>query len=64
MTVIYSSDLFTYNVKYFQTLSAEKCRSFANYLLSMLKFRSTVHNVAWEFKAFKMLVHKCSFCSK
>jgi len=36
MTVIYSSDLFTYNAKYFQTLSGEKWRSFANSLCSML----------------------------
>ena len=30
MTVIYSSDLFMYNAKYFRTLSREKRRSFAN----------------------------------
>jgi len=47
--VIYSSDLFTYNAKYFQTLSGEKWRSFANSLRSMLKLRSTVHEVAWQF---------------
>jgi len=29
MTVIYSSDLFTCNAKYLQTLSGEKWRSFA-----------------------------------
>jgi len=34
--VIYSSDLFTYNAKYYQTLSGEKWRSFANRLRSML----------------------------
>jgi len=39
MTVIYSKDVFTYYVKYFQTLSGEKCRSFANSLRSMLKLR-------------------------
>jgi len=49
--VIYSSDLFTYrpNAKYFQTLSGEKLRSFANSLRSMLKHRSTVHEVARQF---------------
>jgi len=46
--VIYSSDLFTYNAKYFQTVSGEKWRSFANSLRSMLK-RSTVHEFAWQF---------------
>jgi len=50
MTMIYSSDLFTYNAKYFQTLSGEKWRSFANSLRSMLKLRSTLHEVAWQFK--------------
>jgi len=35
--VIYSSDLFTYNAKYFQTLPREKWRSFTNRLRSMLK---------------------------
>jgi len=48
-TVIYSSDLFTYNAKYFQTLSGNKGRSFANSLRSILKLRSTVHEVAWKF---------------
>jgi len=48
-TVIYSSDLFTYNAKYFQTLSGEKWRSFAKSLRSMAKLRSTVHEVAWQF---------------
>jgi len=47
--VIYSSDLCTYNAKYFQTLSGEKWRSFANSLRSMLKLRTTVHEVAWQF---------------
>jgi len=47
--VIYSSDLFTCNAKYFQILSGEKCRSFANSLRSMLKLRSTLHEVAWQF---------------
>jgi len=41
--VIYSRDLYTCNAKYFQTLSGEKWRSFANSLRSMLKLRSTVH---------------------
>jgi len=41
--VIYSSDLFTYNAKFFQTLSGEKWRSFASSLRSMLKLRSTVY---------------------
>jgi len=45
-TVIYSSDLFTYNVKYFQTLSGEKWRLFANSLRGMLKIRSTLREVA------------------
>ena len=44
-TVIYSSDLFTYNAKYLQTLLREKWRSFANSLRSMLKLRFTVHEV-------------------
>jgi len=43
--VIYSSDLFKYNTKYFQTLSVEKWRSFANSLRSMPKLRSTVHKL-------------------
>jgi len=47
--VIYSSDLFTYNAKYFQTLSGEKWQSFANSVRSMLKLRTTVHEVAWQF---------------
>jgi len=47
--MIYSSDLFTYNAKYFQTLSGEKWRSFANSLRSMLKLCSTLHEVAWQF---------------
>jgi len=47
--VIDSSDLFTYNAKYFQTLCKEKWRSFANSLHSMLKLRSTLHEVAWQF---------------
>jgi len=49
--VIYSSDLFTYNAKYFQTLPWEKWWYFAKSLRSMLKF---VHNVAWQ----------CSECMK
>jgi len=49
MTVIYSSDLFRYNAEYFQTLSVAKWRSFAKSLRSMLKLRSTVHEVAWKF---------------
>jgi len=47
--VIYSSNLFTYYAKYFQTLSGEKWRSFADSLHSMLKLGSTVHEVAWQF---------------
>jgi len=47
--VIYSSDLFTYNAKHFQTLSGEKWRSFANSWRSMLKLRSTVDELAWQF---------------
>jgi len=45
-TAIYSSDLFTSNAKYFQTLSDEKWRSFAYSLRSMLKLRSAVHEAA------------------
>jgi len=48
-TVIYSSDLFTSNAKYFQTLSNEKWRSFAKSLRSMLELCSTVHEVPWQF---------------
>jgi len=47
--VIYSSDLFRYNAKCFQTLSGEKWRSVANSLRSIMKLRSTVHEVAWQF---------------
>jgi len=47
--VIYSSNLFTYNAKYFQALSDEKWRSFAKSLRSMLELCSTVHEVAWQF---------------
>jgi len=49
--MICSSDLFTYNGKHFQTLSGEKWRSFANSLRRMLKLRSTVHEVAWQFSS-------------
>jgi len=47
--VIYSSDLFTHDVKYSQTLSWEKWRSFAKRWRSILKPRSTLHEVAWQF---------------
>jgi len=47
--VIYSSDIFTYNAKYFQTLSGEKWRSFTSSLRGMLILRSTVYEVAWQF---------------
>jgi len=47
--VIYSSNLFTYNAKYFQALSDEKWQSFAKSLRSMLELCSTVHEVAWQF---------------
>ena len=47
--MICSSFLFTYNAEYFHTFSGEKWRSFANSLPSMLKLRSTVHEVAWQF---------------
>jgi len=53
MTVIYSSDLFTYIAKYFQTLPGKKWQSFANSLQSMLKL---VHEVPWQFA--KKLVHE------
>jgi len=45
--VIYSSDLFTYNAKYFRTLPKEKWqwRSFTNSLHSMPKL---VHEVVWQ----------------
>jgi len=46
MTVIYSSDIFTYNAKYFQTLSGEKWWSVVKCLHSMLKLRSTLYEVA------------------
>jgi len=42
--VIYSSDVFTYNAKYFQTFSGQKLWSFISSLRSMLKLRST----AWS----------------
>ena len=45
--MIYSSDLFTYNAKYLQTLFEEK--SFASSLPSMLELWSTVYKVAWQF---------------
>jgi len=47
--VIYLSDLFTYTAEYFQILSGEKWRSFANSLRSMLKLLSTLHEVSWQF---------------
>jgi len=47
--VISSSDLFTYNAKYFQTFVGEKWRFFADSLCSMLKLRSTVHEVVCQF---------------
>jgi len=47
--VIYSSDLFTCKAKYFQTLSGEKWRPFTNSLRNMLKLRSTLYDVAWQF---------------
>jgi len=37
------------NAKYFQTLSGQKWRSFAHSLRSMLKLRSTLHEVSWQF---------------
>jgi len=40
---------FTYSAKYFQTLSGEKWRSFANSLRSMLKLRSALHEAACQF---------------
>jgi len=61
MTVIYSSDLFTYNVKYFQTLSAEKCRSFANYLLSMLNFAPQCITLLGNLKHLKCLRINAAF---
>ena len=53
MTVMYSSDLFTYNAKYLQTLFEEKWRSFANSLPSMLKFHATVHDVVRQLLRFR-----------
>jgi len=47
-SILSDSDLFTYNAKYFQTLSGEKWRSFVYSLRSMLKLRSTLHEVAWQ----------------
>jgi len=44
--VIYSSDLFTCNAEYFQTLRREKWRPFTNSLRSMLKL---VREVVWQF---------------
>jgi len=51
--VIYSSDLFACNAKYFQTLPRDKWQSFAKSLRSMLKLG---HEVAWQFD--KKLVHE------
>jgi len=48
MKVIYSSELFTYIAKYFQTLRREKWRAFNNSLRSMLKL---VHEVVWQFNS-------------
>ena len=48
-TVIYSSDLFTYNAEYRKTLSGEKWPPFANSLRIMLKLSFTLHEVAWQF---------------
>jgi len=50
-TVIYSNDLLTYNVEYFQTLSEQKWQTFANSLRSMPKLRSIVHEDAWQFNS-------------
>ena len=47
--MIYSRDLYTCNAKYFQTLSGEKWRCFANSLRNMLELRSTLHEVVWQF---------------
>jgi len=46
MKVIYSSDLFTYSAKYFETAHREKWLSFANSLSSMLKL---VPGMVWQF---------------
>ena len=56
-----SNDLFTCrpNTKYFQTLSGEKWRSFANSLRSMLKFRSTLHQVTWHLKIWHAVQDWC-----
>jgi len=43
------SDLFTYNAKYFQTVSEKKLRSFAKNFRSVPKLRFTLHEVAWQF---------------
>jgi len=43
--------LFAFNAKYFQTLSREKWRSSAYSLRSMLKLRSALHEVAWQFNS-------------
>jgi len=47
--VICSSNEFTCNAQYFQTLSGEKWRSFTNSLRGMLNLRSTLHGLAWQF---------------
>jgi len=44
-TIIYSSDLFTYNAKYFQTFLGRN----GGLLPSMQKLLSTVHEVACQF---------------
>ena len=49
MTVIYCTDLFSYNAKDFQTLV--KITIFANSFRVMLKLRFTVNEVAWQFNS-------------
>jgi len=57
--VIYSSDLFACNAKYFQTLPRDKWQSFAKNLRSMLKL---VHEVAWQARQCMKLLGNLTVC--
>jgi len=52
--------IYLHNAKCFQTFSGEKWRYFAKSLCSMLKLRSTAHEVAWQFNNFKFGLHYSS----
>ena len=55
------SDWFTYNAKYFQTLSGEKWRSFASSLRSMLKLHSRGNEAAGNLTIWPTVLDLCLF---